>query len=276
MSCRSFLVVPGSSLAKQFGALLCITREGRFGSVPYYGEESLIKMADGNIRELLEIANVIFHAAEREFGADALAMFAGLKPNNRIRWNSQRRALLTASKTKLDGITNRHAEVGGSVSTLVKALGALTFLLQTDIENLKAIKTAERGNFEFDLGGSLTFSTLRSCFSIAAWASARRRTRRAMLVSPSFSLRGRCGYSVRMGISHREPRNMRLWSWLNPCATRSAGRPTRHGRQTALPTAKLSRSRNDRPSRQSPTARRDAREASQPVPANPRRFVRMR
>ena len=138
---------------KQYGALLCIVREGRFGHVPYYGAESLLNMADANIRELLEIIEFLFDAALRQFSVNALLVFAGIELRETIKWKAQRNAFYDASQSKLNGITNRHAEVGGSVSTLIKVLGLLTFALQTDTENLKALRTPERGNFEIDLDG---------------------------------------------------------------------------------------------------------------------------
>jgi|GEM_PF-4218290 len=136
---------------KQFGALLCIVREGKFANVPYFGSESLLKLADGNIRELLEILQTVFEAVAEPFYADALMTFAGRSRDRAVQWVDQRRAFGKASASKLNGITNRHAEVGGSVSTFIRALGHLTYLLQTDFETLRGLTTAERGNFAIDL-----------------------------------------------------------------------------------------------------------------------------
>jgi hypothetical protein len=136
---------------KQFGALLCIVREGRFAYVPYFGAESLLKLADGNIRELLEILEVVFENVASKARSNPLMMFVGRGRDNTIKWVAQRKAFSVASEAKLNGITNRHAEVGGSVSTLIRALGYLTYHLQSDYESLGSLRTAERGNFTFDL-----------------------------------------------------------------------------------------------------------------------------
>jgi hypothetical protein len=135
---------------KQYGALLCIVREGRFSHVPYFGVESLLKLADGNIREFLEILQVMF-AIVASKAEDPLLLFVSHSRRESIGWTTQRKAFSEASEIKLNGITNRHAEVGGSVSTLIQALGRLTYLLQSDIEGSGALRTAERGNFSIDL-----------------------------------------------------------------------------------------------------------------------------
>lgn len=136
---------------KQFGALLCIVREGRFSYVPYFGSESLLKLADGNIRELLEILQLVFDSVASRSRDDPFLLFVGRARDTSIKWSAQRKAFGNASEIKLNGITNRHAEVGGSVSTLVRALGHLTYLLQSDFETLGGLRTAERGNFSLDL-----------------------------------------------------------------------------------------------------------------------------
>jgi hypothetical protein len=137
---------------KQYGALLCIVKEGHFGYVPYFGAECLLNLADGNIRELLEISAALFDAAVVEYGGDAVAIFAGLNKSGQISWSDQRKAFEQASQDKLNGIANRHAEIGGSVTRLVYGLGQLTYLLQTDAGQLRALKSsAERGVFEIHL-----------------------------------------------------------------------------------------------------------------------------
>lgn len=137
---------------KQYGALLCIVREGHFGYVPYFGAECLLNLADGNIRELLEIVGSLFDAAVTEYGEEAVSIFAGLNSAGRISWSNQRKAFEQASHAKLNGIANRHAEIGGSVTRLVYGLGQLTYLLQTDIGQLRALRSsAERGIFEIFL-----------------------------------------------------------------------------------------------------------------------------
>jgi hypothetical protein len=137
---------------KQYGALLCIVKEGHFGYVPYFGAESLLNLADGNIRELLEIVASLFEAAVTEYGEEAVPIFAGLNRSGRISWSNQRKAFEHASRSKLNGIANRHAEIGGSVTRLVYGLGQLTYLLQTDVGQLRALKSsAERGIFEIHL-----------------------------------------------------------------------------------------------------------------------------
>jgi hypothetical protein len=136
---------------KQYGALLCIVREGRFQYVPYYGDRSLLNLADGNIRELLEIMGSLYDAAVEQYGEDALLLVAGRLGDRRISWSLQRKAFERASASKLNGIANRHAEIGGSVSKLINCFGQLTYLLQTDIEGVTALRTPERGNFEFRL-----------------------------------------------------------------------------------------------------------------------------
>lgn len=147
---------------KQFAALLCIVKEGHFQNVPYFGAECLLNLADGNVRELLEIVASLFEAAVVEYGDEAVAIFAGLNRTGRIAWSDQRKAFERASRSKLSGIANRHAEIGGSVTRVVYGLGHLTYLLQTDIQGLRALKSsAEKGVFEIDLD-EITLPRLKS------------------------------------------------------------------------------------------------------------------
>jgi hypothetical protein len=136
---------------KQIGALLCILKEGRFRRIPYFGAGPLLSLADGNIREFLEIMAEVFAVAEEKFGDDTIKVFAGIDTKSKIGIGHQRQAFEGAAAKKLNGIANRHVEIGGSVSSLVNCLGNLTHLLQTDLRNLRAIRTPEPGNFEIRL-----------------------------------------------------------------------------------------------------------------------------
>lgn len=125
---------------KMRSAMIMMSNEFRFLPLAYRGQEVIVGLSDGCIRDFLEMMAEIFDE-EVKRPEEAINFFERSKPISNV---IQRKSFQKASKGKLIGITNAVNSHAAELTRLVECLGELTAILQRDI------RTAERGIFVLD------------------------------------------------------------------------------------------------------------------------------
>lgn len=134
---------------KNVGAMLHLANRLGQRRIPLSGVSIVTALADGSIRDFLEIMAEIFDRFARKAGTrspeDVLERFA--RSGGKIAVQTQTDGIYASSDAFYDGIgilTDSNAE---AVLRFVNALGSLTHVLQADFEDTSALATAERGLF---------------------------------------------------------------------------------------------------------------------------------
>ncbi len=135
---------------KQAAALLHFAAKLGFRRIPFAGTPMITHLADGSIRDFLEIVGEIFdayckrHRIERN-SLDALDKFATSR--TLVGWPVQVNGIYSASTSYLSGISNR-SELDASVITrFIDGLGQYTSELQSNANDPTVLGRAERGIF---------------------------------------------------------------------------------------------------------------------------------
>jgi hypothetical protein len=134
---------------KNVGAMLHLANRLGYRKLPLSGVSIVTALADGSIRDFLEIMAEIFDRFARQTKTrspeDVLERFA--RSGGKIAVQMQTDAIYASSDAFYDGIgilTDSNAE---AVLRFVNALGRLTHFLQADFEDASALATSERGLF---------------------------------------------------------------------------------------------------------------------------------
>jgi len=148
---------------KQQNALLQISRALRVQTIPLGGANNVIMLADGSIRDFLEIMGEIYEAygssrPKRDASSDNLRRFA--TGRTQIAASTQTRGIYNASSAYFDGIANRSDVNNDATARLVAGLAELTSLLQSATADARVLASAERGVFltAFEKVGGLGLS----------------------------------------------------------------------------------------------------------------------
>jgi len=133
---------------KQRGAMLELLEANKITSIPYAGARIITALADGSIRDFLDLmAEIYEQEVETKDEAGLLAFCTKTKP---IEWTTQRQAAVNAAEAKYRGIEQQLGGKGRVVARLIDCLGTLTRMLQVDPTHNLGIRTPERGIFRID------------------------------------------------------------------------------------------------------------------------------
>jgi hypothetical protein len=138
---------------KQRGAFLHFATSVGTRRLPLAGENVIVSLADGSIRDFLEIMGEIYEAYVIDHRWDPkestnLSRFANSRTP--ISGDIQTTGIYSASQAYYEGISHR-AEIDTDViSRLIAGLGNYTSLLQTNSADPKTLSTTERGVFSVD------------------------------------------------------------------------------------------------------------------------------
>jgi len=135
---------------KQVGALLHLSGRLGFRKLPLAGANVIVALADGSIRDFLEIMGEIYashvQAAKGDPGdPKQLEKFAA--SGSRISAATQADGIYRASEAYFEGIANRIDIEPNSVTRLIEGLGIYTSILQSNPNDTSVMGRAERGIF---------------------------------------------------------------------------------------------------------------------------------
>lgn len=158
---------------KEVAAFLSIKSEFKLQNAGFSGAEAVVGMADGCIRDYLEMMAEVFEVAINDYGQNAQSFRLRPMP---ISVEKQRSALFAASQKKAAGYNSKVDRGAMRSAKMIEALGRLTHLLQADHNDIRCLRTPERGVFVFHLNEvsarnhqsvdearRLIFSTLQKC-----------------------------------------------------------------------------------------------------------------
>lgn len=134
---------------KQVGALLHLAATLGFRKLPLAGRNVVVGLADGSIRDFLEIMGEIY-ATQVRTGSDPsdprqLARFVA--SGSRIGTASQQTGIYNASEAYFEGIANRIDIEPNAVTRLIEGLGIYTSILQANPMDPTVMGRPERGVF---------------------------------------------------------------------------------------------------------------------------------
>ncbi|WP_425339266.1 hypothetical protein [Brevundimonas alba] len=135
---------------KQRAALLHFAAALGFRRLPLGGAAAVVSLADGSIRDFLEILGEIYAAYAKDHRFDirsteSLERFASSR--TQIGWDTQTTGIYNASEAYIDGVSGRAERTADAVLRLLDGLGQLTSLLQSDPSDPTVLGRAERGIF---------------------------------------------------------------------------------------------------------------------------------
>jgi len=138
---------------KMVGALLHLSSRLGFKRIPYAGVEVIVSLADGSIRDFLEIMAEIYEkyvqtgstSTSLESPAEHFA-----RSRTKIANKVQTAGIASASESFVAGISIQNDPISQAVSVAVEALGKHTHHLQANPDDPSALGRAERGIFIFD------------------------------------------------------------------------------------------------------------------------------
>jgi hypothetical protein len=135
---------------KQVGALLHLSARLGFRKLPLAGANIIVSLADGSIRDFLEIMGEIYASHVESFRGDPgdlrqLERFAN--SGSRIAAATQADGIYKASEAYFEGIANRIDIEPNAVTRLIEGLGIYTSILQSNANDATVMGRAERGIF---------------------------------------------------------------------------------------------------------------------------------
>jgi hypothetical protein len=135
---------------KQVGALLHLAATLGFRKLPLAGRSIILSLADGSIRDFLEIMGEIYSSQTRAVSGDptdtrqlSRFTFSG----SRTSTHHQTEGIYRASEAYFDGIANRIDIEANAVTRLIEGLGVYTSILQCNPHDSGVMGRAERGVF---------------------------------------------------------------------------------------------------------------------------------
>lgn len=138
---------------KQRGALLHFAASMGAKRIPLGGENVVVSLADGSIRDFLEIMGEIYEAyvaAQKWELGDPLNLSRFAKSRTPIANAIQTAGIYSASDAYFEGVSRRSEIDTDVVARLLAGLGEYTSLLQASPSDPRTISTTERGVFFID------------------------------------------------------------------------------------------------------------------------------
>ncbi len=135
---------------KQVGALLHLSARLGFRKLPLAGANVVVSLADGSIRDFLEIMGEIYAShvySLRGDPADPNQLERFVNSGSRIAGATQADGIYKASEAYFEGIANRIDIEPNSVTRLIEGLGIYTSILQSNANDPTTMGRAERGIF---------------------------------------------------------------------------------------------------------------------------------
>jgi hypothetical protein len=135
---------------KQVGALLHLSARLGFRKLPLAGANIVVALADGSIRDFLEIMGEIYAAnvkANRGDPSDLRQLERFATSGSRIAAAAQAEGIYNASEAYFEGIANRIDIEPNAVTRLIEGLGLYTSILQSNANDPTVLGRAERGIF---------------------------------------------------------------------------------------------------------------------------------
>jgi len=135
---------------KQVGALLHLSARLGFRKLPLAGANIIISLADGSIRDFLEIMGEIYAShvqASRGDPSDPQQLERFSRSGSRIAVATQADGIYKASEAYFEGIANRIDIEPNAVTRLIEGLGLYTSILQSNPSDATVMGRAERGIF---------------------------------------------------------------------------------------------------------------------------------
>lgn len=136
---------------KQQSALLQLSQVLRVRVLPLEGHNNIVTLADGSIRDFLEIMGEIFGEYVERRGASPDVISSFVKSQGKIAQKTQTDGIYAASEAYFDGIANRVDVNNDAIGRLVSGLCILTSLLQSRPGDPRVLSSAERGIFVLSL-----------------------------------------------------------------------------------------------------------------------------
>jgi hypothetical protein len=135
---------------KQAAALLHFAAKLGFRRFPLGGAPMITHLADGSVRDFLEIMGDIYDAIFKRDGKadDGVAAHDRFAiTHSRINWRDQANGIYSASTSFLSGISNRSELDSSMVTRFIDGLGIYTAFLQSNPHDPSVLGRAERGIF---------------------------------------------------------------------------------------------------------------------------------
>jgi hypothetical protein len=138
---------------KQRGALLHFATALGVRRIPFAGANIIVSLADGSIRDFLEIMGEIYESfiSYHNWNSkdpDNLENFTNSKTS--IPARVQTVGIYSASDSYYEGVSHRSEIDTDIISRLISGLGIYTSILQTSISDPRTLSTAERGVYFVD------------------------------------------------------------------------------------------------------------------------------
>lgn len=135
---------------KQRAALLHFASALGFRRLPLAGAQIVISLADGSIRDFLEIMGEIFEAYAKDrkiSSADVGSLDRFATSRTTIAYDTQTEGIYAASSSYLAGVSSRAERNSDLVHRLIEGLGHYTAALQSSHDDPSTLGRAERGVF---------------------------------------------------------------------------------------------------------------------------------
>lgn len=137
---------------KQVAALLQFSTKASQKRIPLSGHNFIIGLADGSIRDFLEIMAEVFDEQVKKVYSGTAAdqvLVKFCESRTKISDDVQTRGIYNASQRYFEGISNRHDVEGDLLTRIVSGLSYLTSLLQSNPSDPRVLSMPERGVFSF-------------------------------------------------------------------------------------------------------------------------------
>lgn len=144
---------------KQAAALLLFARQIKVRRLPLSGQNVVLHLADGSIRDFLEIMADIYDAwlaIKAPSAADGAGAPERFLATEDLGGDVQTRGIYASSKSFVDGMAAKQDIDTEVITRLVNGLGHLTHLLQTTSPDKGGIGSAERGIFVLEVNQKLS------------------------------------------------------------------------------------------------------------------------
>lgn len=135
---------------KQVGAFLHLSATLGFRKLPLAGRNMVVSLADGSIRDFLEIMGEIYAIQNRAGSGDPVdsqQLVRFTNSGSRISAQTQTDGIYKASEAYFEGIANRIDIEPNAVTRLIEGLGIYTSILQSNPGDATVMGRAERGVF---------------------------------------------------------------------------------------------------------------------------------
>ncbi|WP_342166600.1 hypothetical protein [Methylobacterium sp. SD21] len=160
---------------KQRGALLHFASAYGFRKIPYSGSNIVVSLADGGVRDFLEILGEIFENYTRRHKidpTDLTSLDRFVVSGSQIAQDIQSDGIYSASHSYFNGVSARADRESDVLSRLLEGLGHYTAILQSDPDDPTTLGRAERGIFNIRFPQKIDDKEISS--TLAVWNTIKR------------------------------------------------------------------------------------------------------